>query len=103
MRHSASPSAGPRSCRPRRAERDAGADVQILESAEQRDRLELQVGDDRRPAPAGVAALDAVETELPELRQQLQHVQARAADLVAAEIQLFELRERRQMLEADIA
>ena len=92
----------PEILRPRRSQRDAGADVQILESAEQRDRLELQVGDHRRPAPPGIAALDAVETELPEPGQQLQHVQARAADLVAAEIQLFELRERREVLEADV-
>src|SRR5439155_17036534 len=37
------------------------------------------------------------------LRQQLEHVQARAADLVAAQIQLFELGQRRQMLETDVA
>src|SRR5439155_13262884 len=73
-----------------------------LESADERDRIELQIGDDRRPAPSGIPALNAVETELSKLRQQLQHVEADAADLVAAKLQLFQLRERRQMLHADI-
>ena len=88
--------------RPRRAERHAVADVQILESTEQRDGLELQIGDDRRPAPSGVAPLDAVKTQLPEFRQQLQHVKTRAADLVAPQVQFFELRQRGQMLQPHV-
>ena len=84
------------------AERHAESDVQILEPAEQRNGIELEIRHDRRPAPAGVAALNAVEAELSQLREQFQHVKADAADLVAAEIQLLELRERRQMLQADV-
>src|SRR5439155_14319740 len=56
--------------RTRGAERDAEPDVQLLEPAEERDRLQLEIGDDRRPTPSGVAALDAVEAERSQLRQQ---------------------------------
>src|SRR6266496_2521126 len=85
-----------------RAEGNARADIQILEPAQQRDGVELEISDDRRPAPAGIAALDAVETELPKFWQQLQHMQTGAADLVASEVQLFELRQRGQMFQTDV-
>src|SRR5262249_19605821 len=87
---------------PRPAERYAESHVPLFETAEERDRVELEVGDARRPAPAGVAALNAVEAEFFQLRQQLQDMQTGAADLVAAEVQLFELGERCEMFEPDV-
>ena len=87
----------------RRPKGDAVADIQFFETGQQRDGIELDVGHHRRPADAGVAALSAVEAQPLEARKVLQHVERRAGNFGAADVQLLELRERRQVLHADIA
>ena len=46
-----------------RAEPDTPADVQLFEIGQQRECIDLAVGDHRRPADSGVAALDSTEAE----------------------------------------
>src|SRR5207302_6698077 len=84
------------------AEIETDAEVEIFEAGQERNRVEIEVGDARRPAGAGVAPLKAFETQLLELRQQLEKVQVDAGDHVAAEGQLLEIGEGRQIFQPDV-
>ena len=85
------------------AELDADAEVELLEARQQRDRVEIEIGDVRRPARAGVSPLHALQAERLQLRQQLQEIQVEPGDQRGADLQVLELAQIRQMLEADVA
>src|SRR5262249_13938718 len=70
------------------AQADADSQIELFKARKERDRVEIEIGNTRGPACAGIPPLDAVETELPESREQLQKVQVDAGDHVAAQIQL---------------
>ena len=85
------------------AELDADAEVELFEARQQRDGVEIEIGDVRRPARAGVAPLHAAEAQRLQLRQQLQEIQVQPGDQRGADLQLLELAQIRQVLEADVA
>ncbi len=87
----------------REPQADSPTEVQLLQSRQQGDSFHLRIGHHRRPAHTAISPLDALEAQFLQPGEQLEDVQTCTTDLIAAEIQLFDLWQRRQLFESHVA